>query len=186
MKRPAAKQNRSVPARSGSVPTARGRARSALPAAGVWLCWTFVKILGRFLLPLLLLLAGCSSYVAHVEPGREPRSLQRYFVKTNLNDNHGIDARIARALKARGFQADYGHLTMLPHGTQAIVTFDDRWSWDFRTHLSYLRIEVEDTRTEQSIARATFQGPAALTAAIDDVIDRLLDQILSQQPPKKK
>lgn len=133
-----------------------------------------------------LLLAGCSSYVARVDPGRNLRTYQRYFVKTNLNDNHGIDARIARALQARGFQADYGHLTMLPRGTQAIVTFDDQWAWDFKTHLRYLRLEVQDARSEQACAAATFNGPAALTASLDDVIDRLLDELLNPKPDKKK
>jgi hypothetical protein len=150
-----------------------------------------VNFVGRF--PLLLLLlsiaafaAGCSSYVANREPSTDLGKYQRFFVKSNFHDNHGIDTRIVRALQARGFHAEKGPLTMLPKTAQAIVTYDDRWNWDFKNHMTYLVITLQDVRTEQPIASATFSGPAALTITPDEVIERLLNKVYREERKAQK
>jgi hypothetical protein len=145
-----------------------------------------VKIFGSILLLLgLFCSVGCSSYVASADPTRKAKPIQVYFVKSNLSDNRGIDGRLVRALQARGFKADKGPMTMMPQEAQAIVTYEDHWNWDFTTHLTGLRIEFQDTKTERPFASSTFSGPAALTVSIDDVIDRLLDKMLKPPAPKK-
>jgi uncharacterized protein YceK len=143
-----------------------------------------VKIFACFLLLGSLLLSSCSSVVSSVEPGRSLGSYQRYFVKTNLNDNRGISIRIVRALEARGLQAERGPLTMLPRSAQAIISYDDRWNWDFRYHLTYLNLSVQDPRSERTIADSTFQGPSALLAQPDAVIEEVLTKLLGPAPRK--
>ena len=139
-----------------------------------------MKILRCLVLFFAIGLTGCSSYVAQVEPGRNPASYQRFFVKSNFHDNNGIDIRIVRALQARGLEAERGPLTMLPRTAQAVVTYDDRWTWDFKNNITYLRIAVQDTRSERIIATATFSGPAALTTSPDEAIERLLVKLLGR------
>ena len=99
---------------------------------------------------LLGVLAGCSSYDTQVAKGRSLTGVQRFFVLSNPNDGHALDHQIANALTNRGYQAESGPLTMMPEETQAIVTYQDHWTWDFGDHLVYLQISVRDQKTNQS------------------------------------
>ncbi|HEY0947715.1 MAG TPA: hypothetical protein VGD81_20700 [Opitutaceae bacterium] len=128
---------------------------------------------------LALSLAGCTSFNAHVEPGRDLQSYQRFFVQSNLDDNQGIGAMLVRALQARGREAELGPLTMLPTSAQVLVTFQDRWTWDFRNHMVALRIVVLDARSRQPIAAASFTGPTALTIDAPDVVERLVTDLFA-------
>src|SRR4051812_38410801 len=93
-----------------------------------------------FLAGLVTMLSGCASFDASVEAGRSLKDVHRYFIVSNLNDNHALDQQIATALRAHGHTAEVGPLTMMPDDAQAVVTFQDHWTWDFGEHLVYLRI----------------------------------------------
>lgn len=130
---------------------------------------------------LTLLLGGCASYSSQVEHGRNLKKIQRFFVVSNLNDNHGIDRLIADVLKARGREAEAGPLTMMPDNTQAIVTFNDHWNWDFSDHLTFLQIAVRDTKSEQPFATATFSAKIPLHEDFSDTVARVVDQLLEKK-----
>jgi hypothetical protein len=86
-------------------------------------------------LGLLFLLGACTSYDAQIDPGKNFTGLQKFFVVRNPSDNHGLDRVIASSLVARGFATETGPLTMMADDTQAIVTYQDNWAWDFGDHL---------------------------------------------------
>ena len=51
-----------------------------------------IPALGRLIFSgLSLLLAGCASFDAQVEHGRSLAGVERFFVVSNLNDNHAFD-----------------------------------------------------------------------------------------------
>lgn len=124
--------------------------------------------------------------MGHVEPGRPPAEYQVYFVKSNFHDNRGLDGRIVLWLQSRGFKAEKGPMTMMPASAQALVTYDDHWNWDFTTHLTWMRIEIVDARSDRPVGAATFSGPAALTISVDKVIDRLMTKMFSPDQRTKK
>lgn len=144
-----------------------------------------MKIFVTSLLLSTLLLAGCSSYVSVAEPGRSPTGYQRFFVKSNFDDNHGIDGRIVQALQDRGLKAEKGPLTLLPKEAQVVISYEDHWNWDFKTHLTWLRLYVADAKTEKRISTATFNGPAAMFTSTDEAVDRLLSKVLAAAKPAK-
>ena len=139
----------------------------------------------RFVFLTLLLgltLAGCATYTADVEPGTQFSSYRKIWVKTNLDDNHAIDRLLVQVLKARGYEAEYGPLTMMPRDVQAVVSYRDRWTWDFKNHMTSLEIEVRDVRAERQIAAASFVGPASLTLAPLEVVERLVGDLEKAKP----
>lgn len=142
-----------------------------------------VKHLGLFLVLFVALFSGCSTYVARNEPGVSLTKIQRLFVKSNFNDNHGMDGRVMRALQDRGYEVEKGPLTMMPRTAQAVVSFEDRWNWDFRTHLTGLRIEVRDVKSDAILTSASFTGPVALTSSVDEIVDRLVEKLVAQMKP---
>ena len=135
------------------------------------------------LLSLGLLLGGCASFNAQVEHGRSLAGVQRFFVVSNLNDNHAFDQQIAAALRARGLAAEVGPLTMMADQTQAVVTYQDRWTWDFSDHLVFLRLNVRDTRSDQFFATATFDARIPLRKPPAEIIALMVDRLF--QPGSK-
>ena len=135
-----------------------------------------------FSLLLLLTLAGCASVQTKVKDGRTLAGQQRFFVLSNLNDNHAIDQLITRSLKARGLTADYGPLTMLPKETQVLITYKDRWTWDFSEHLIALEIGAIDPDPElvrPPYATAAYSKHVELTTELDAVVNRIVGELLS-------
>jgi hypothetical protein len=135
-----------------------------------------------FLFCLGLLLGGCASFDAQVEHGRSLAKVQRYFVVSNNNDNHALDQQIAEALKARGYVADTGPLTMMPENTQAVVMFQDHWSWDFGDHLAFLKIAVRDPLSEQSFATVTFNARVPGRENTPEIVSQLVDRLFDNHP----
>ncbi len=134
---------------------------------------------------LSLLLGGCASYDAQMEHGRSLVGVQRFFVVSNLNDNHAFDQQIAAALHARGLIAETGPRTMMPDNTQAIVTFQDRWTWDFSDHLVFLKINVRDPNSNQPYAIVTFDAQIPLSLTPSEIINKLADRLFAAQAPKR-
>jgi hypothetical protein len=135
----------------------------------------------RAFLPLVLvflvgLFAGCASYQASHH--RNLEGLRHYFVLTNANDNRALDHQIAGALHSRGLAAGTGPLTMMPDETQAIVTYQDQWTWDFGDHLVYLQVTVRDRKSNQTLASATFSTRLPTRTPTSGIVDGLVGKLL--------
>jgi len=133
------------------------------------------------LLLILGLLSGCTSYDTQVVRNHSLDGLQRYFVQGNSNDNHAIDHNIVVALKARGYEADTGPLTMMPDDAQAIISYQDHWSWDFGDRLAYLQITVRDPKNSKNLATVTFSTRFPSGKPLTTIVDELVGKL---RPPK--
>lgn len=127
---------------------------------------------------LLGLLAGCTTYEAKVERGRSLEGVQRYFVQSNTNDNRAIDHQIAGALKARGYEAETGPLTMMPDESQAIVTYQDHWTWDFGDRLVFLQITARDRKTGQNYTTVKYSAKVPTGRPLARIVNDLVGQFL--------
>lgn len=141
---------------------------AALPA-GRWI----VRLLGLALL--LSLCSGCSSMNARRNPAVALGQFQRFYVEQRLNDNHGIGERIAADLRSRGYSATCGHLTMMPADTEVLITYDARWSWDFRSYLINLDITARRAYANAIIATGNYHHPGITNKSPETMIRALLD-----------
>jgi len=141
------------------------------------------SFLARALVVLVLTvgLAGCASYDAQIDRGRSLGKIQRFFVVSNLNDNRALDRQIAGVLKDRGREAETGPLTMMPDNTQAILTFQDHWTWDFGEHLVFFRLTARDANSDQPFATVTFSAKIPLREEASVTVARLVDQLLEKK-----
>jgi hypothetical protein len=128
------------------------------------------------LLLLLGLVSGCASYNTNVQ--RTLQGVTHFFVLANGNDNRALNHQIVATLKARGFSAETGPLTMMPDESQAIITYQDYWTWDFGEHLVYLQISARDRKTSEPFGSVTFQSklPSGKTTAV--IVDGLIVKLL--------
>ena len=127
----------------------------------------------------LFLLAGCATYDASLPKGGNLAGVKRFFVVSNQNDNHALDHQIEAALKVRNREAATGPLTMMPEDAQAIVAYDDHWTWDFGDHLVYLQLSVRDRKTGQPLGTARFSTTVPRNRKTADVISELADRLLA-------
>lgn len=141
----------------------------------------------RYALWLLLgfaaLAAGCASLTA--DRGRvDLAKHHRIFVEQRLNDNQGVDRALVAELKALGYAADSGPLTMMPEDTQLVVTYDAREAWDFHPYIIELNVAVRPARDYNIIlAAARYFRPGLTAKSSDQMVHELALKLF---PPASK
>ena len=144
--------------------------RSGLPD------WWRMKLFAPLLIALALL-AGCSTVDTLTAPKADLAHYHRVFVETRLNDNNGIDQRIANELNRLGYTATIGHLTEMPPDTELVVTYDARWEWDFRQYLIELRVSVRPAGNFTTLASGRYVHPGLTSRTPDAMVHELLAPI---------
>jgi hypothetical protein len=132
----------------------------------------------KLLLPLLLLallLAGCAEVSTRKMPRADLAGIQRVFVEKRFADDHRVNELLVRELQRRGRTAVTGPLTMQPDDAQVVLSYADRWTWDFGSYLIEISLEIRDARTGKPLASAGYrrapvsrQTPAEMVAAMLD------------------
>ena len=110
------------------------------------------------LLLALLMIPGCASVSARKVVTLEP--YQHIFVVERLNENHRLNEFLVSELRRLGRDASTGPLTMIPDNTQAVLTYDARWEWDFQTYVIELTLELYTTHTNKKLADARYYQPS--------------------------
>ena len=128
------------------------------------------------LLPLILL-GGCSSLTSHTEPKVNLAAYRHIFVEHVLADGNGVDQIIARQLRARGYDAASGPLTMMPETTEVIVRYDDHWTYDFSNYMIDLNLIVQAANTDKRLATAHYHRPSLGSGSTVEMVDRVLDKV---------
>jgi hypothetical protein len=129
------------------------------------------------LLSLVLpLLVACSSLTSHRDPAVRLSQFKRFYVEQRLNDNHATGDLIAAALRARGYLADCGPLTMMPKETEVLINYDARWTWDFHSYLIDLDITVRRAFSDKILAAGSYHHPGVTPKKPAVMINALLDK----------
>jgi hypothetical protein len=132
----------------------------------------------KVLLPLFLaftLCAGCASVSARkVMPLGE---FKRIYVESRLNDNHRLDELLAAELRRLGREASFGPRTMMPENTDAVLTYDSRWAWDFRSYLIEFNVELHTVRGNKKLAEGRYYQPSITTKSAAEVVREVLPRM---------
>jgi hypothetical protein len=116
----------------------------------------------------ILALAGAAALVgcAHINTRSLPNAglatHKHVFVEHRLADSYGISDEMARQLRAMGYDASSGALTMMPPGTEMIVSYDDMWTWDFNTYMIEIDVQVRNARTDKIVAVGHYFRPSMI------------------------
>jgi len=127
-------------------------------------------------------LAGCSSHSS--QQVADYSSVHRIFVEHRLNDNHRIDELIATELKTLGYDATSGWLTMMPENTEAIITYEDRWAWDFKSYLIDLRLEMRTAFTNAPLVSGSYHQASAVTKSPAEVVHEIVAPLFKRKVAK--
>lgn len=125
-----------------------------------------------------LLVAGCST--VNTRKVMPLDRFQRIFVERRLNDNQGLDAVFVAELRRLGREASSGPRTMMPEKTDAVLTYDARWEWDFKTYLIDLNIELHTVPAGKKLADGRYYQPSIRTKHPSEVIHDLLTPLFAK------
>jgi hypothetical protein len=141
--------------------------------------WAVMKLPALLFTLVALLVAGCSSLDTHEDT--DLSSLHHIYVEHRLTDGHRIDEAIVAELKSRGYDASSGPITMMPDGIEAIVSYEDRWAWDFNSYLIDLRIDVRANFTSKPLGHGHYHQASALTKSPPQVVHQIIDPMFKRK-----
>jgi hypothetical protein len=132
------------------------------------------------------MLAACSSVSTRHDPAVDLTRVHRFYVERRLGDDHHLDELIVQELQHLGREASSGPLTMKPDGIDAVVTYTDRWEWDFKTYLIELNMEVRDGHSDKLLTTGHFYQPSMTTKSPPAMIREILEPLFGPRakPPK--
>lgn len=126
-------------------------------------------------------LTGCSSVSTRKVIDLAP--FKHIYVVHRLTDDHHIDELFVHELQSRGHDASSGPLTMMPDNADAILTYEDRWAWDFKSYLIELDINLRTARTDKKLADGRYYQPTIKTKPPAEVIHELLASLMPAAGP---
>ena len=123
-----------------------------------------LKLASRALLALAgaSALAGCSHLVTRALPHSDISHFKHVFVEHRLADSYGIADEMARQLREMGFDASAGALTMMPPDAEIVVSYEDMWTWDFKTYMIEIDVQVRNAKTDKILAVGHYYRPSAV------------------------
>jgi coenzyme F420-reducing hydrogenase beta subunit len=126
-----------------------------------------------------IFLSGCSTAL-NVHKAVSLAPYKRIYVESRLSDNHRLDEQIANELKSYGVDATFGVSTMRPDKVDAIVTYEDRWQWDFKDYLIDMQIDLRETRGNKPIATGHYHQAGITTKTSAEVIHLILSPLFKK------
>lgn len=105
---------------------------------------------------------------------------QRIYVERRLNDNHRLDELFVAELQRLGRDASSGPLTMMPEKTDAVLTYDARWEWDFKNYLIELNLELHHVHPRKKLADGRYYQPTIRTKPPAEVVHELMENLFKK------
>jgi len=130
------------------------------------------------LLVVLGLATACASFSSWKDPSAHFEKQKRFYVESELADGQNLHTTIATELRARGYNATSGFLTMMPANTDILVSFHTRWTWDFTTYLIELDVQMRDAKSGKILASVSYHRPGVGGTSTEALIQRVLNEIL--------
>ncbi len=107
-----------------------------------------------------------------------------FYVANHGSDSRGLERIIAEEIRVRGFEVTSGPSANHPASANFIVTYVDRWSWDMRTYLLEIKIEVRDAKTHLIVgsSRLYQDSLAAMGKSYDEIVREATKLIFDTSP----
>lgn len=122
--------------------------------------------------------SGCSSIVTRKVIDLAP--FKRIYVEHRLTDDRHLDEMIVQELNRLGYEASRGPLTMMPDNADAVLTYEDRWEWDFKTYLIEFKVAVRTARTKKKLAEGSYYQPTPNSKPPAEVVSKVLTPLFKK------
>jgi hypothetical protein len=129
------------------------------------------------LVSLTLLFTGCANMAATVAPGADLSKIKKVHVVKLPADQRGIDKVIADELNVMGYATTLGVESRVPAGTDAVLTYQDKWMWDITMYMIELNVQLRDPQTNMAMATAKSYRPSLQRKSPPEMAKEVLTEI---------
>jgi hypothetical protein len=126
----------------------------------------------------VLTLSACATLDSARSPDAHVKDLHSFYVAQEKDDDNGIDKLIAARLSTLGYLASYGASPKPPEQVDAIITYQDRWTWDITMYMVKLDMQIHDGESGATIARAQSVRPSLQRKSPEGMVQEVLGEIL--------
>jgi hypothetical protein len=135
---------------------------------------------------LLTLNAGCAvNRATATVPSDSPlKAAKSFYVVQDPDDTRGIEKLIADNLSKRGLSATAGLAKEPPAGTDAVVTYNDKWMWDITMYMLELTIVIRKPQNNFPIASGNSLHTSLTRKSSAEMVDEVLGNIFSEAAKK--
>ena len=126
-----------------------------------------------------LLVAGCASVETRKVIDLTP--FKHIFVEHLLTDDKRVDETIVAELTRLGYVATSGPLTMLPDEADAVLSYEDRWEWDFKSYMIEFSVTVRTARTKKKLADGRYYQPTPNSKSPTEVVSKVLTPLFAKK-----
>jgi len=133
-------------------------------------------------LAVVLCSGGCAvnRATATVSPDGEIGKAKTFFVVRHPEDTRGVRQIVSDNLAKRGFVVKSGEQSdKAPPGTDAVVTYIDRWFWDITMYLVELTITVRNPDNNFPMATGNSYHTSLTRKTPEEMVDEVLTNIFN-------
>jgi hypothetical protein len=130
----------------------------------------------------MIVLSGCANRAtATFDPERDIVRSQSFYVEKFPPDTHELNQLIADDLTARGYSATTGlEGDDPPADADIIVTYRDKWQWDFTMYMIELSITFRDPGTRAAFASGDSYHTSLTRKSPEAMINEVLTNIFEE------
>lgn len=133
---------------------------------------------------LLAALTGCAvnKATANVDASARLDTLKTLHVKPYDKDEHSTQKLLADNLRARGYKVTEGE--QAPAGTDALVTYVDKWFWDITMYMLELSVQIRDPKTDYPLATGYSMHTSLTRKSPPEMVDEVIGNIIKEGKSK--
>jgi hypothetical protein len=125
----------------------------------------------------VLSLGACATLDSAKAPDANLKALHSFYVALEKDDDNAINKLIATRLSTMGYQASFGGTAQPSERVDAIVTYQDHWTWDITMYMIKLDIQIHDGESGAVIARAQAKRPSLQRKSPEGMVQEVLGEI---------
>jgi hypothetical protein len=126
----------------------------------------------------VLSVCACATLDSAKAPDANVKELHSFYVAQEKDDDNGIDKLIATRLSTLGYNASFGAPEKPSEHVDAIITYQDRWTWDITMYMIKLDMQIHDGESGAVIARAQSMRPSLQRKSPEGMVQEVLGEIL--------
>ena len=124
------------------------------------------------------LTTGCAvnKATSSVDPSTNLTGLKTMYIKKLPDDNGGTNMLIADKLRTKGVTVTTG-TEAPPNNIDAVVTYMDKWMWDFTMYMLQLTITIRDPKSDFPLATGNSLHTSLTRLSPTEMVNEVVENI---------
>ncbi len=132
------------------------------------------------LLVVIFFSSGCAvnRATATLDPTADLGDIDSIYVTKLALDKRGVNLLIVDKLKSIGYTVRTGEEA--PSDVDVVVTYKDKWMWDFKMYMLELTVTIRDPKTNFPLASGNSYHTSLTRKSPKEMVSEVIDNIFKQ------